>query len=118
MEDYILIVDDQILTRSILQQFLQESGYKVQCATNGRECLDIACSSEKPYLILLDYNMPEITGLEVLAMLRKKETTKDIPVIMLTASENIKDKAMSYDAATVLARPLDFHALIEAIRKV
>ena len=37
---------------------------------------------------------------------------------MLTASENIKDKAMSYGAATVLARPLDFHALIEAIRKV
>ncbi|MHB1041296.1 MAG: response regulator [Eubacteriales bacterium] len=115
MAEYILIVDDQLHNRCILQEFLWESGYRARCAANGRECLKIAMSAEKPFLILLDYQMPGMTGIEVLSVLKKDGATREIPVIMISGTENLEEMAKSHGAHAVLTKPLDLKILMEAI---
>jgi len=116
--EYILIVNDECTIRNMLQEFLGESGYRTKSAADGRECLKIAGFAEKPSLILLDYQLPEMTGIEMLTMLKKYSATWEIPVIMLSGKENIEDIAKSHGAHVVLKKPLDLSALMEAIHNV
>lgn len=118
MAEYILIVADQFPIRSLLQIFLWELGYRAQCAANGWECLKITRSTEKPSLILLDYQMPGMTGLEVLSVLKKVRATREIPVIIISATADLVERAKSHGAQAVLAKPLDLKALLEAIQNI
>ncbi|MEL7565145.1 MAG: response regulator [Dehalobacterium sp.] len=118
MAEYILIVDDQFPVRYMLQTVLWESGYRAQCATNGWECLKMARSVDKPALIVLDCQMPEMTGIEVISMLKKGSITREIPVIIISATEDLKEIAKSRGAHTVLTKPLDLKALLEAVQNV
>src|SRR3984893_13441029 len=81
----ILVVDDDATTRKVLARTLSSSGYETRQATNGLEGLDLV-RSEKPSLLLLDFDMPGLNGAEVLARIRsdKDPTVAQIPVIMLT----------------------------------
>ncbi len=116
--EYILIVDDELNIRYMLQEFLRESGYRTECAADGRECLKITGFVEKPSLILLDYQMPGMTGIEVLSMLKKDSAIREIPVIMISGTENLEAIAESHGAHTVLKKPLDLKALMKAIHNV
>jgi signal transduction histidine kinase/DNA-binding LacI/PurR family transcriptional regulator/DNA-binding response OmpR family regulator len=80
----ILVVDDDPGILDMHKRLVQQTGRKSLTARNGREALDIVYES-LPDLILLDLMMPEMDGFEVLAELRKRESTRDIPVIILTA---------------------------------
>ena len=82
MSDKILIVDDEPSNRNILGQELTHEGYSVVAASDGREGLR-KVESAHPDLIILDYMMPDLSGLEVLKELRKREN--DTPVVMITA---------------------------------
>ena len=82
MSDKILIVDDEPSNRNILSQELTQEGYSVVAASDGREALR-KVESSRPDLIILDYMMPDLSGLEVLKELRKREN--DTPVVMITA---------------------------------
>ena len=82
MSDKILIVDDEPSNRNILSQELTHEGYSVVAASDGREALR-KVESSRPDLIILDYMMPDLSGLEVLKELRKREN--DTPVVMITA---------------------------------
>ncbi len=93
----ILIVEDDELIARLYEKAFGFEGYEVDVAHNGREGLD-AVKQNKPTLILLDIMMPEMNGLEVLDHLKKDETTKDIPVIVLT------NLAGEHDAEEVLAK--------------
>ncbi|MHB1404704.1 MAG: response regulator [Desulfitobacteriaceae bacterium] len=115
MAEYILIVDDELTIRYMLQEILGEAGYRTECAADGWECLKIAGFAEKPDLILLDYQMPGITGNEVLSMLKNDSATREIPVIMISGKENIEEIAKNHGAHAVLKKPLDLKALMEAI---
>lgn len=118
MFEYILIVDDEHTIRNMLQEFLGESGYRTEGAADGRECLKIAGFADKPSLILLDCQMPGMTGIEVLTMLKKYSATWKIPVIMTNGTENLEEIAKSQGAHVVLKKPLDLKALMEAIHDV
>ncbi|WP_434512022.1 response regulator [Desulfitobacterium sp. AusDCA] len=118
MAEYILIVDDELTIRYMLQEFLREAGYRTKGAADGSECFKIAQAAEKPSLILLDYQMPGMTGPEVLSMLKKESTTQEIPVIMISGTENPDGIAMNYGAYAVLKKPLNLKALMEAIHNV
>jgi len=63
---------------------LRNNGYDVVSASDGEEAYELACS-EKPDIVVTDYQMPVMSGLELIEKLRKNEDTKDVPVIMLTA---------------------------------
>ncbi|MDD5251645.1 MAG: response regulator [Patescibacteria group bacterium] len=79
----VLIVDDDAFLAGIYATKLELEGFEVASARDGEEGVKVALE-EKPDLILLDVLMPKLDGFEVLKRLKSEETTKDIPVIMLT----------------------------------
>ena len=83
---HILVVDDDPMMRLLAAQALDASGFNVVEAVGGKDALECV-KQQIPDLILLDVTMPEIDGFFVCRELRKSETTKNIPVIMLTALE-------------------------------
>ena len=80
----VLVVDDEVHIVYIVAIKLRNNGYEVISADNGAEALELALR-EKPDIIVTDYQMPVMTGLELVEKLRQHEETKDMPVIMLTA---------------------------------
>ena len=80
----VLVVDDEVHIVHVVAIKLRNNGYEVISADNGEEAYELACR-EKPDIIVTDYQMPVMTGLELVEKLRQYEETQDIPVIMLTA---------------------------------
>lgn len=116
MSDKILWADDEIdlLKPHIL--FLKAKGYEVTTVSNGRDALD-ALEKEIFSLILLDENMPGISGLETLALINRSHP--DIPVIMITKSEeeNIMDQAIGNQIADYLIKPVNPNQILLSIKK-
>jgi two-component system alkaline phosphatase synthesis response regulator PhoP len=83
-EKKVLVVDDEIHIIHVVAIKLRNNGYEVISAENGIEAFELACE-EKPDIIVTDFQMPVMTGVELVRKLRENEATKDIPVIMLTA---------------------------------
>lgn len=90
MSHKILVVDDEITLLSSVRAYLEQEGYQVQTATDGRAALQVARSFQ-PDLVILDIMLPEIDGLEVLRQLRG---SSDVYVIMLTAKADEADKVI------------------------
>lgn len=80
----VLIADDEIHIIHVVAIKLRNNGYEVISAENGAQAFELACK-EKPDIIVTDFQMPVMTGVEFVKKLRECEQTKDIPVIMLTA---------------------------------
>ncbi len=91
----ILVVDDQNSNLQLLSDMLTRKQYQVSCADNGSMGLQIASSGWSD-LILLDINMPQMNGYEVCQQLKLLEATRDIPVIFLSASDEIIDKQKAF----------------------
>ena len=87
----ILVVDDEAAQREVVAYNLESSGYKVICADNREDALLITYE-EHPDLIVLDWMMPKLSGLEVCRELRSKKETKEIPIILLSARSEDLDK--------------------------
>ena len=106
MSEKILIVDDEPSNRNILGQELTHEGYSVLAASDGREALR-KIESSRPDLIILDYMMPDLSGLEVLKELRKREN--DTPVVMITAYGTMERavEAMKEGAYDFITRPFE-----------
>ena len=80
----VLVVDDEIHIVHVVAIKLRNNGYEVVSAENGAEAFELACQ-EKPDIIVTDFQMPVMTGLELVEKLRQCEQTRNIPVILLTA---------------------------------
>ena len=80
----VLVVDDEIHIVHVVGIKLRNNGYEMISAENGAEAFKLA-REEKPDIIVTDFQMPGMTGLQLVEKLRQCEETKDIPVIMLTA---------------------------------
>jgi len=80
----VLVVDDEVHIVHVVAIKLRNNGYEPITAGNGQEAYDLACR-ENPDIIIADYMMPVMTGLELLEKLRENETTRNIPFILLTA---------------------------------
>lgn len=90
----VLLVDDDLTLREMYSERLKAEGFSVEMAKDGEEALAKA-SELKPNIILLDIMMPKINGLDVLKKLREQEDTKAIPVIVLTALIQDREKMES-----------------------
>ncbi len=108
----VLVVDDDELVREALRRSLKLYGFRVHLAKNGPQGLRLACET-KPALILLDWMMPEMDGLEVLAELKHGKKTQGIPVFMLTDRGKIGDldQAFELGADDYITKPLDLMQL-------
>lgn len=113
----ILIVDDERFNIEVVVGFLETEGYKLAYATNGKEALRAAFS--KPFdLILLDINMPELDGFEVCRRLKNDPSTQEIPIIFLSALNDIATvtKAFSVGAVDYLSKPFNGLELMARVR--
>ena len=105
----ILIVDDRNTTRNILQTLVENSGYAATSVSSGEEALYYL--EKMPFsLILLDIVMPEISGIELLKIIRQKYSMSELPVLMITAIEKSEDiqNAFSLGANDYIIKPIDF----------
>ena len=92
-------------------------------ATNGKEALEALQSmngSDLPELILLDINLPDISGIDLLTLIKKEQRLKDIPVVILTGSNEDQDIQKCYDlgASSYLVKPISNDALMLVVEKL
>lgn len=115
----VLVVDDEIHIVHVVAIKLRNNGYDVISADNGADAFDMVLS-EKPDIIVTDYQMPIMTGLELITQLRANEKTKDIPVIMLTARNfAIEQKqTQNLNISAFLSKPFSPKELLRNIEDV
>ena len=113
----VLIVDDEPRTLRMMEAMLVSAGYSVILAENGTEAIDKAIKSS-PHVILLDVMMPGIDGFEVASRLQAIPQTKDIPIVMVTALGEVKDrvKALKMGADDFLTKPVNKTELITRVK--
>jgi diguanylate cyclase (GGDEF)-like protein len=117
-EEYIptvLIVDDMAANIAILSDLLQSS-YKIKIAKNGQRALEIAKSKEKPDLILLDIEMPQMSGYDVCKILKSSSETRNIPIIFVTAKNDTMDEEYGLNLGAIDYIKKPFHPAIIKIR--
>ena len=116
----ILIIDDEQPILLVSRRRLEGRNYKVIIADNGKEGIDKAIAF-KPDLILLDLVMPEPDGYEVCRRLKATEETREIPIIVFTASswvnDSIKKRVIELGAAAYLEKPFESDDLVAIIEK-
>jgi diguanylate cyclase (GGDEF)-like protein/PAS domain S-box-containing protein len=114
--DRILIVDDNEMNRDMLARRLARKGYDVLVA-NGAQDLVESVKQDGVDLVLLDIEMPEITGLDALRILRKIYSAAELPVIMVTAKNQSEDiiTALDLGANDYLTKPIDFPVAVARI---
>lgn len=119
-EALIMMVDDEDLIIELTQMFLQEAGYKRFVCTSESPAAIALMQRERPHVVLLDVNMPTMSGFEVLERMRADPALRHVAVVMLTAADDpaMKRKALELGASDVLRKPLDESELVLRIRNV
>jgi signal transduction histidine kinase len=112
----ILVVDDVPKNIQILGSILREEGYEISFALNGRDALS-KVEASRPDIILLDVMMPEMDGYETCSFLRENESTRDIPVIFLTAKtdEESRIKGFQVGAQDYVTKPFNTPELLARV---
>lgn len=115
-KDRILWVDDEIDLLNVYVLFLEEKGYEVVTASNGKDAIDI-CKKESFDIIFLDENMPGLSGLETIPFI--KEIDPNVPLVMITKSEeeNIMNMAIGSKIADYLTKPVNPSQILLTLKK-
>jgi DNA-binding response OmpR family regulator len=113
----ILLVDDEVDLVETVRFSLEGEGYQVLVSFNGEDALNKA-RTESPDLILLDLMLPKLDGYKVCRLLKFDEKYKHIPILMLTAKTQEKDKILGKEtgADAYLTKPFDMEELMEKIK--
>ncbi len=117
VEARVLVVDDDRNAVDILTRLLRREGFEVLPAQGGREALDLL-THERVDVILLDVMMPGMDGFQVCAALRADERTRDIPVILLTAKDDVETRVvgMRLGVSEFLTKPFNKRELFTRVR--
>ena len=112
-----LVVDDSRSMRTIILKQLKELGFEVYEAENGQEAMSRLHEVKNIRLVLLDWNMPEMDGLEVLSLIRGEPSYKDVRVMMVTTESEMSRVATALEAGAseYLMKPFDREALLEKL---
>jgi len=113
----ILVVEDEAALLALLRYNLERQGFNVEEATDGQEAL-LRIAEAKPDLVLLDWMLPAMSGIEVCRQIRRRPATRDLPVIMVTARTEDQDavRALDTGADDYIAKPFAVEALLARIR--
>lgn len=112
----IMLVDDDHDFQQLLEFDLKKHGYQVVCALNGEDGLDKA-QKENPDLILLDVKMPKMDGYTFVRRLKKDAQTKDLPIIVLTSYEPMKDMFQLEGVQDYVVKSVNMESLLTKIEK-
>jgi DNA-binding response OmpR family regulator len=119
MPERILVAEDQLHVRRLIEMKLKTLGYRVTTVENGQEAIEIA-TKILPDLILLDVMMPLMTGFEVLSRLKQHAKTKKIPVILVTAQSKEEEilHGLELGAEDYISKPFSPNELGARVKKV
>ena len=112
----IFFIDDDPITLNMLSKAVEHAGYQVITSVNPWEAIAVA-REHKPDIIILDLNMPELNGIEVLSMLRSDATTAHIPILVLSAGAELdaSENVLSAGGQAYLHKPLSMKKLLEIV---
>jgi len=115
----ILIVEDEEPIQILLTYNLQAEGFRVRATANGEDVAHLV-NEERPDLIVLDWMLPGISGIEVCRLIRSRPETRDIPVIMLTArgEENERVRGLATGADDYIVKPFSVPELLARIKSI
>lgn len=115
--DRVLIVDDERLIRWSMKECLETAGYEAEAAESGKAALEAL--NQSPFdIVLLDYKLPDVNGLELLEKIKTSHV--DIPVVMITAHSSLEHAvaATQAGAADYVAKPFQNDEIIHRVKKV
>jgi two-component system, chemotaxis family, chemotaxis protein CheY len=116
-----LVVDDSRAVRMIISKTLRDLGFQVREAANGREALEIIAASKASFrLVLSDWNMPEVDGLELLKRLRQDPELSSLVVIMVTTETEVGHMSAALEAGAneYVMKPFSKEILMEKLQLV
>jgi two-component system, OmpR family, phosphate regulon response regulator PhoB len=113
----VLLVEDEAALVTMLRYNLEKQGFRVEEATDGQEALT-RIAEVPPDLVLLDWMLPVVSGIEVCRQLRRRPATRDLPVIMVTARTEDQDavRALNTGADDYITKPFNVDALLARMR--
>ena len=116
---YILVVEDEEALSTLLQYNLDKEGYRVEQCADGEEAL-IRIDEAQPDLVILDWMLPSVSGIEVCRRLRQRSVTRNLPIIMLTARGEESDRVRGLDtgADDYIVKPFLMSELTARVRAV
>ncbi len=119
MIPYVLVVEDEDALSALLQYNLDKEGYRVTIASDGEEAL-VMVDEQMPDLVVLDWMLPKVSGVEVCRRLRARPETRNLPIIMLTARGEETDRIRGLDtgADDYVVKPFSMSELAARIRAV
>jgi two-component system phosphate regulon response regulator PhoB len=119
MQPHVLIVEDEDALSELLQYNLKKEGFRVSVAADGEEALMLV-DERQPDVVLLDWMLPKVSGIEVCRRLRSKQETRNLPIIMLTARGEEADRIRGLDtgADDYILKPFLMKELFARVRAV
>ena len=119
MNGKIFIIEDEPSIIQLVQRNLEKNGFIVSSSLNGNDGLK-ELKKFQPYLLLLDWMLPDLSGIEICKYIRKDNSIKNLPVIMLTAKGEEEDKIKGLDSGVddYLTKPFSFNELMARIKAV
>lgn len=119
MKPYIIIAEDEDALSTLLNYNLEKEGYEVGVASDGDEAL-MMIKERQPDLLVCDWMMPKVSGIEVCRRLRQQSTTRNLPIVMLTARSEESDRIRGLDtgADDYVVKPFSMVELMARIRAV
>ena len=115
----VLVTDDEPITRMLMKLLLEREKFEVLEATNGREAVETA-TRERPDLLLIDLNMPEMDGYEAIARLRRDFSLATLPIVVITSEEGpgVERRVLQLGADDYIVKPFDPAVLVSRVNAV
>jgi two-component system chemotaxis response regulator CheY len=113
-----LVVDDSRAMRMILRRIMSEQGYEVVEAADGQEALDVLEGGARPDVALIDWNMPNVDGLELVVRIRKNPEWRSITLMMVTTESEYDQivRALAAGAHEYVIKPFTPDAIVEKLQ--
>ena len=115
----VLVTDDEPITRMLVKLLLERENFEVLEASNGKQAVDIA-TRERPDLMIVDLNMPEMDGYEAIGRLRRDITMATLPIMVLTSEEGpgVENRVLELGADDYVLKPFDPAVLLSRVHGV
>jgi len=116
---FALVVDDSLSARRSLTQIMEDTGYHVRTAKDGLEAIEIL-EKKLPQIIIVDYEMPRMNGIELCSHIRANDDSKDLPIIMITSRSTQKHRNMAESVGVnlFLTKPFSEDTLLENVNSL
>jgi CheY-like chemotaxis protein len=116
-EARILVVDDDNAIRETLRAILEEEGYLVTAAVNGKEALDRLEGTAPPALCIVDLVMPVLNGWELCAQMARRPQLARVPVLLVSASSTLEGAPLGLETVHVMHKPISFDKLLAHVER-